>query len=112
MRKKVLGNADIVRELEAGGLVLTSENKINVVGSVLNRRAKQVGDIVSISRGKWGLREWYPNRRFDRKGTGDDQDKAESDESSLSAVTSESTETNEHAQPFGQPQIVPLRSSD
>ena len=67
-RKKALGNAEIVKELEAGGMVLSSENKTNTVGSVLNRRSKKVRDIVSLGRGRWGLKEWYPNRRFGQIG--------------------------------------------
>ncbi len=67
MRKTPLGNAAIVKALEEGGLFLTSESKTNTVGSVLNRRARQVGDIVSPRRGQWGLKEWYPGRNFGRK---------------------------------------------
>jgi HB1, ASXL, restriction endonuclease HTH domain len=99
MRKKALGNNEIVRELEAGGLVLTSGNKTNTVGSVLNRRSKQVGDIVSISRGTWGLKEWYPNRRFDKKGVDENSNGNESNESSQSAVMNESTDSTEPEQP-------------
>jgi hypothetical protein len=39
------------------------------VGSVLSRRFDQVGDIVKVGRGVWGLAEWYPNRSFKRKGS-------------------------------------------
>lgn len=67
--KKPLTNAEIVEALEKGGLILSSGNKPNTVGSVLNRRARQTGDIVSPKRGQWGLKEWYPGRNFGtRKG--------------------------------------------
>jgi hypothetical protein len=33
-------------------------------GSVLTRRFEKVGDVVRVSRGMWGLKEWYPNRSF------------------------------------------------
>lgn len=64
MRKRAMGNPEIARELAAGGLALTSADPVNVVGSVLTRRFNQIGDVVKISRGTWGLKEWYPNRTF------------------------------------------------
>ncbi|WP_375390938.1 winged helix-turn-helix domain-containing protein [uncultured Sphingomonas sp.] len=64
MRKRTMGNAEIASELKAGGLVLTSAEPANVVGSVLSRRFIQVGDVVKVSRGTWGLKEWYPGRNF------------------------------------------------
>ena len=99
VRKKTLGSAEIVKGLEAGGLVLTSGNKINTVGSVLNRRFHKVGDIVSVSRGTWGLKEWYPNRRFNRKGNDDDPKGDESDDLKHDVVMSDSSDSNEREQP-------------
>lgn len=64
IRKRTLGNAEIAKELQAGGLVLTSAEPANVIGSVLSRRFLQVGDIVKVGRGIWGLKEWYPGRNF------------------------------------------------
>lgn len=64
MRKRTMGNADISRELQAGGLVLTGKDPVNVVGSVLTRRFNDVGDVVKVGRGIWGLKEWYPGRNF------------------------------------------------
>jgi|ERR1700722_4347902 len=68
-RKQAMGNADIASGLTGGGLVM-SENTDhqNIVGSVLTRRFEKVGDIVRVSRGMWGLKEWYPNRSFKAKG--------------------------------------------
>ncbi|MCM0019913.1 MAG: winged helix-turn-helix domain-containing protein [Tagaea sp.] len=71
-RRQPLKNADIVLAFKAGGLVLNSAEPANTVGSVLNRRFTEVGDIVRIDRGTWGLKEWYPNRTFKKKG--DDAD--------------------------------------
>jgi hypothetical protein len=64
-RKQAMGNGDIAAGLTAGGLVM-SENTDhqNIVGSVLTRRFEKVGDVVRVSRGMWGLKEWYPNRSF------------------------------------------------
>lgn len=64
LRKRSMGNPEIARELQAGGLAMNSTDPVNTVGSVLTRRFNQFGDVVKISRGTWGLKEWYPNRTF------------------------------------------------
>jgi hypothetical protein len=64
LRKKTLGNVEIARELQAGGLVLSGADPVNVIGSVLTRRFNQAGDVVKVGRGIWGLKEWYPGRNF------------------------------------------------
>lgn len=69
MRKQTLGNVEIARAIQAGGLKLTAADPVNVVGSVLTRRFNQVGDIVKVGRGIWGLKEWYPGRNFKPSGT-------------------------------------------
>jgi hypothetical protein len=63
-KRQQMRTADIVAELERGGLVLTSADKVNTVGSVLLRRFQTTGDLVRVARGLWGLQEWYPGRRF------------------------------------------------
>lgn len=70
--RRQLNNAEIVEKLSQGGLVLNSADKLNTVGSVLNRRFIQVGDVVRVGRGTWGLKEWYPNRSFKPKGEAPD----------------------------------------
>lgn len=64
MRKRTMTNSEILAELKAGGVVLTGADPLNVVGSVLTRRFNNVGDVVRVGRGIWGLKEWYPNRNF------------------------------------------------
>ena len=64
MRKRQMGNVEIAKEIVAGGLVMNSKDPVNTVGSVLTRRFNQVGDVVRVGRGTWGLKEWYPNRSF------------------------------------------------
>lgn len=64
LRKRSMANAEILKELQEGGLVLTGADPLNVVGSVLMRRFNNVGDIVRVRRGVWGLKEWYPGRNF------------------------------------------------
>lgn len=76
-RRRPLNNADIVAALKGGGLHMNSVDPINTVGSVLMRRFNQVGDIVRVGRGVWGLAEWYPNRSFKKKGAKADAPEAE-----------------------------------
>jgi hypothetical protein len=70
MRKRTMGNVEIARELRDGGMVLKSKDPVNVVGSVLTRRFNDVGDVVKVGRGIWGLKEWYPGRNFKTIGKG------------------------------------------
>lgn len=62
--RQQLTNTQIFEAFKRGGLILNSADPLNTVGSVLNRRFQQVGDIVRVGRGTWGLKEWYPNRSF------------------------------------------------
>jgi len=59
-----LKNPDIATLFRAGGLVLNSKDWTNTIGAVLTRRSVEIGDIVKVDRGTWGLKEWYPNRSF------------------------------------------------
>jgi hypothetical protein len=65
-RKKTMSAQDIANDLRDGGLHLQSETPANTIASVLSRGFKAGSDIVRVSRGQWGLQEWYPTRRFDR----------------------------------------------
>jgi hypothetical protein len=94
-KRKPMSPAELVEAMESGGLLLTG-NKANSVGSILNRRQKQVGDIVSVKRGQWGLKEWYPGRSFGKK-----QDEKDG-----------TTDTNAHEQPSAPTLIFPQASSD
>jgi DNA-directed RNA polymerase delta subunit len=67
VRKKNLGNAEILAELKAGGMVLSSVDPLNTVGAVLTRRFKETGDIVRVGRGTWGLKEWHPGRNWNKE---------------------------------------------
>ena len=76
MRKKAINNTAILAELRAGGLVLTANDPLNTIGAVLSRRFNDIGDIVRVDRGTWGLKEWYPGRNFAKtpvKGTGEEE---------------------------------------
>lgn len=66
-RKRKMTNTEILADLKAGGMVLTSKDPVNVVNSVLNRRFQSAGDIVRVERGTWGLKVWYPGRNFKTK---------------------------------------------
>ncbi len=93
LRKRKMTNNEILSELKSGGLELSSQEPLNVIGSVLSRRFHAVGDIVRVDRGTWGLKAWYPGRNFKGKaGNGDRQDEvaryagvSEIDNSDLSA---------------------------
>ncbi len=71
MRRKTLGAQEIAASLREGGLPLQSETPANTVTSILHRAFTRGGEVVRIGRGQWGLQEWYPNQRFNRKGTED-----------------------------------------
>ncbi len=64
MRRRPLSNSEIASQLRKGGMVMSSADPNNVIGSIITRRFNQVGDIVRVDRGIWGLKEWYPNRTF------------------------------------------------
>jgi hypothetical protein len=63
-RKRAMTNTEIANELKQGGLVMNSVDPKNTIGSVLTRRFNDVGDIVRVDRGTWGLKDWYPGRTF------------------------------------------------
>lgn len=83
IRQRKMGNPEIARELAAGGLVMNSADPVNTVGSVLTRRFNQVGDIVKVARGTWGLKEWYPNTSFKPSPRGLSREAVESNIMSL-----------------------------
>lgn len=66
-KRQPLRNPDIAAAFKRGGLAMNSKDAVNTIGSVLTRRANEVGDLVKVDRGTWGLKEWYPNRSF-KKG--------------------------------------------
>jgi hypothetical protein len=66
-RRQPLRNPEIATAFKSGGLILQSKEPANTIGSVLTRRASDVGDVVRVGRGTWGLKEWYPGRSFGKK---------------------------------------------
>jgi hypothetical protein len=73
-KRQPLKNPDIVAAFKAGGLMLGSKDPVNTVGAVLTRRSIDVGDIVKVGRGVWGLKEWFPGRSFKNKAEKPDID--------------------------------------
>ena len=67
LRKRKMTTPEVLADLKAGGLALSSKDPGNVVNSVLYRRFQSVGDIVRVERGTWGLKSWYPGRNFKTK---------------------------------------------
>lgn len=63
-KRTPLKNPEFAQLFKAGGLHMNSKEPANTIGSVLTRRFQEVGDVVRVGRGTWGLKEWYPNRSF------------------------------------------------
>lgn len=84
INRRQMQTTEIVGELERGGLMLTSIDKVNTVGSTLLRRFYTIGDIVRVSRGIWGLQEWYPGRKFPGAKVKIENGEKDSDEESAS----------------------------
>lgn len=106
-KRQPMRNPDIAAAFKRGGLVLNSKDVVNTIGSVLTRRANEVGDLVKVDRGTWGLKEWYPGRSFKRAGSdqreqsssapgavSDDGDIFEGGENSLSSEIERLTRPN------------------
>lgn len=104
-KRDMLRPAEIVRALEEGGLILSGHNNANTVNSVLHRRQRQVGDVVSPKRGHWGLKEWYPGRVFVRLG---DSSRGGAKKGDAEKPATDSTEPEPPSEPS---RIVPLRSN-
>lgn len=64
MRKRTMTAQEMASDLRNGGLHLQSETPANTIASVLSRAFNGGSEIVRVSRGQWGLQEWYPNQRF------------------------------------------------
>lgn len=71
MSKKKQSIGQIADALNAGGLTHASKNFAATLSSILAREFREGGAIVRVSRGEWGLAEWYPGmrkRRSDQAG--------------------------------------------
>lgn len=90
-RRAKMTTPEIVAALESGGVVLTSADKNNTVGSLLLRRFYMTGDIVRVNRGVWGLQEWYPGRKF-AKGNKVGEEKESTEPKEFSATEAEEQE--------------------
>jgi DNA-directed RNA polymerase delta subunit len=73
-KRKPLRNPELAALFKEGGLAMNSQEPANTIGSVLTRRFMDVGDVVRVERGTWGLKEWYPNRSFKTKGESTDKE--------------------------------------
>jgi hypothetical protein len=72
LRQRTMGAPELSTDLQAGGLHFASKS----IASVLHNSFVNGGEIVRVSRGQWGLQEWYPNQRFNRKVTPSPEDAA------------------------------------
>ncbi len=75
-RRQPMRNPEIAAAFKAGGLHMNSADPVNTIGSVLTRRFAEIGDIVKVGRGTWGLKEWYPNRSFKKTSGADEKGEA------------------------------------
>lgn len=94
-RRQTMRNPELVLVFRAGGLVLNSNDPVNTIGAVLTRRFNDVGDIVKVDRGTWGLKEWYPNRSFKREKPETSESKPQASASAGIAETSHSDDTDQ-----------------
>jgi len=94
-RRQQMKNAEIVAAFKAGGLVMNSVDPVNTVNSVLTRRFSDVGDIVRIGRGLWGLKEWYPGRSWKKEKAENGETKPEPPPSTVRKLPVPPTKTKE-----------------
>ena len=59
MKREKQSTQQVIDALVQGGL---PPSKYNTVYSILQRRERNVGDIINM-KGDWALAEWYPNHR-------------------------------------------------
>jgi hypothetical protein len=83
-KRRKLKNTEFAALFKEGGLMLNSKDWVNTIGAVLTRRANDVGDIVKVDRGTWGLKEWYPNRSFKKE-----KEEAKGDEPAVAETSQE-----------------------
>lgn len=77
MVRQKRNTSDIIKALADGGLPPTT---YSVLYSILRRREKQVGDVINIGSGDWGLAEWFPNHRKRKPSTGREAEQQEQPE--------------------------------
>jgi hypothetical protein len=66
MMKRPQTLAAITDALTAGGLSTTATDLMKTVTATLARMRRTSGEVVLVRRGEWGLKEWYPGRRFEQ----------------------------------------------
>ena len=104
--RRAMSPTEIVQHLEAGGLLLSGNNKPGTITTILKRRQTKNGDLVRPRRGQWGLKEWYPGRNFG-KADGTDKNNTKDED-----ANSESSATTEPEQPSEPRQSAPPPSDD
>lgn len=66
MMKRPQTVSAITDALTKGGLSTTATDLMRTVTATLTRMRRTSGEVVPVRRGEWGLKEWYPGRRFDQ----------------------------------------------
>ncbi len=65
MMKRPQTVSAITEALRTGGLSTTAEDLMGTITATLTRMRRTTGEVVPVRRGEWGLKEWYPGRKFD-----------------------------------------------
>lgn len=86
MGKKPMPVSSITDALKQGGYLFQTGNPLNTVQAVLSRSHSNSGDVVRVSKGTFGLAEWYSNRAKRKKSNGDKSTELTSDPSHESAA--------------------------
>jgi hypothetical protein len=67
MKKRPQTVSAITEAFKQGGLSTTATDLLSTVTATLARMRKSAPqEVVVVRRGEWGLKEWYPGRRFDQ----------------------------------------------
>ena len=80
MSKRTKTAQEIADALVEGGYTFATGNPLGTVSTVLHRADAKGGEIVRVSKGTYGLSEWYPGRPKKKKGADKGSTSAEIDD--------------------------------
>lgn len=70
MVKRPTSSIDIAKGLVSGGYLFSTDKPNETVAAILNRNDAKGGEVVRISKGLYGLADWYQNRPKRKKVAG------------------------------------------
>lgn len=68
MSKRTRTITEITDALKEGGYTFATGNPLGTVSAVLHRTDAKGGEVIRVSKGTYGLAEWYPGRAKRKKG--------------------------------------------